>query len=149
MNLNNEHMTRHERIDYVNTYRSKCIKAYEQESITRNKCDLLQNDFIKLLDKNLCVNWGCTTCGNMLYRKKVKELGIKYITSIMELNECDVIKYNNILEYVNIGIYCIQILEQRKQMATHWPNIFHMISIGTRQSLEMIIHRSTFIEFTQ
>lgn len=107
----------------------------------------MENEFIRLLKENYCVEWRCTTCGCMPFRSAVKKLGNRFFESMMELDEEAVMEYDKILEYVNIGIYCIPDQSQREQLAAHWPTIFRLISEGTRQPLLMVLWRGTFNEF--
>lgn len=144
MNVDAFQGTRRQRLEYV---QSRLSQLRQEFGKTNASLPASNNEFIQLLEENHCANWGCTTCRNMPFRRSVYALGERFYESMIELDEAEVLQYNNILEYVNIGIYCIPNLVHRQNLAEHWPNIHHLISVGTKQSQVSIMMRSVFTEF--
>ncbi|HSK67958.1 MAG TPA: hypothetical protein VLA21_01720 [Candidatus Limnocylindria bacterium] len=147
MNDWDEPITRREQLAYVD---EQVRNLVWQTRELRNKEPASQaNEFVQMLSRNLCTKYQCTTCGNLPYRKAAKKLGTRFFNSMMELKEYQVIQYPNILEYVNIGFYCISDLGERQRLAEHWPNIVRILSVGTRRTVSEIIHGWAFQEFLQ
>lgn len=53
------------------------------------------NEYSELLQQKLCTKYYCTTCGNMEFRGKCKNLGDRLFQSMMELTEDEVMNCRN------------------------------------------------------
>ncbi len=117
MNVDTFQGTRRQRLEYVQSKLSQLRQEFEK---TNASLPASNNEFIQLLEENHCANWVCITCGNTPFRRSVYALGERFYESMIELDEAEVLPYSNILEYVNIGIYCISNLVHRQNLAERW-----------------------------
>jgi hypothetical protein len=108
---------------------------------------VMMNEYVELLQQKLCTTNYCTTCGNMEFRSKCKDLGDRLFHAMMELTEDEVMKCHNYLESINITIRCIPDTKKRVMLSNHWPQIFKMLLEDKSLEYNGILMTGVFREF--
>lgn len=107
-----------------------------------------KNRFYILLKQNYCVKPNCTTCGCLPFRKAAQALGDQLFVSMMELGEAVVLSHADGLDAAYLAFCCIPDIVKRNALITHWPNIFHRLSLDKKYVFYGSLLTPIFKEFT-